>query len=92
MIKRKSKITGDTATVTIPNSAPKHLVRAGTIWRIDESAEYSDDSNVEAKARMFDAMAGVAGGLAREVEQGQYQSAFEARAALQKRVFAAMKR
>lgn len=88
----EEKIVGTNATVTIPNAKSKQLVRIGKVWKIDDSAEDSSDSNVEPKAQMFEAMRSVADDLAQDVEQGRYQSSSEVRAALQKKILAAMKR
>lgn len=88
----EEKITGNVATVTIPSAEPKRLVRIGNVWKIDDSAEGTAESNAEPKARMFDAMADVANGLALDVQQGRYQNSSEVRVALQKKILAAMKR
>jgi RNA polymerase sigma factor (sigma-70 family) len=88
----EEKIVGTNATVTIPNAETKQLVRMGKVWKIDDSAEDSAGPNVEPKAQMFETMAGVADGMAQDVKQGRYQSSSEVRAALQKKILAAMKR
>jgi len=88
----EEKIAGTNATVTIPNAETKQLVRIGKIWKIDDSAEDSTGANVEPKAQMFEAMASVAEDLARDVKQGRYQNSSEVRAALQKKILAAIKR
>jgi len=85
-------ITGKAATVTIPDAETKRLVRVGKVWKIDDSADDTAASNAEPNARMFDAMADVANGLAQEVQEGRYQNSSEVRGALQKKMLAAMKR
>jgi RNA polymerase sigma factor (sigma-70 family) len=88
----EERIVGTNATVTIPNAKAKQLVRWGKVWKIDDSAEDSAGADVEPKARMFEAMAGVADELARDVKRGQYQSSSDVRTALQKKILATMKR
>jgi hypothetical protein len=67
-------------------------MRVGKVWKIDDSADDTAASNAEPNARMFDAMADVANGLAQEVQEGRYQNSSEVRGALQKKMLAAMKR
>ena len=85
-------VTGDVASVTIPGAEVKHMVRIGQVWKIDDSADEIDAAKTEPKARLFDAMTGVANGLARDAQAGRYQSASDVRVALQKQVLAAMRR
>jgi RNA polymerase sigma factor (sigma-70 family) len=89
----EEKITGDTATVTIPTRQEvQHLVRVGRVWKITDPDGGTTLANVESIARRLDQAARTYDEMADAVQQGRYQSAPEATKALRTRMLADFKK
>ena len=87
----EEKITGDTATVTIPGRKDvQHLARVGKVWKITvESGTTVPDA--EPRASRLDVVGQAYQEIAEAVRQGRFQTSTEAVSALQKKLTAVTK-
>lgn len=87
----EEKITGDTATVTIPGRDDvQHLVRVGKVWKITVDSG-TTIPNAEPRASRLEAVGQANEEIAQAVRQGRFQTSTEATAALQKKLAEVMK-
>jgi RNA polymerase sigma factor (sigma-70 family) len=87
----EEKISGDKALVLIPNQEGQYLVRVGKIWKVADAGDKAAESNSKPMAHRLDAVARAANEITRAVREGRFESAAEAKAAVQKRLMAALK-
>jgi RNA polymerase sigma factor (sigma-70 family) len=88
----EEKITGNIATVTIPERGEQHLVRIGMVWKVTDPDGGTALTNVESTARRLDMAARTYNEMAEAVHQGHFQTAPEATRALRTRLLAELKK